>query len=82
MTTHTPFTALERRKQKRKLRSAFSKLEQHIYSGVSMNTEIKLGVVEQGYDAKLAALNEAIEAICSNDKTELQITENRRKQYD
>ena len=65
MTTHTPFTAEERSKQKRKLRSAFFKLEQHIYCGVSMNTEIKLGIVEQGYDAKLAALNEAIEAICT-----------------
>ena len=81
MTTDTPFTALERRKQKRKLRSAFSKLEQHIYSGVSMNTEIKLGIVEQGYDAKLA-LNEAIDAICSSCKEELEIRENRRKQND
>ena len=45
-----------------------------------MNTEIKLGIVEQGYDAKLAALNEAIDAICSSCKEELQIKENRRKQ--
>ena len=82
MTTDTPFPATERSTQRRKLRSAFFRLEQHIYSGVSMNTEIKLGIVEQGYDAKLAALNEAIDAICSSCKEELQIRENRRKQHD
>ena len=58
MITDTPFTALERRAQKRKLRSAFSKLEQHICAGHSINTEIELGIVEKMYDAKLNAVHE------------------------
>jgi len=76
MTTHTPFTAEERSKQRRKLRSAFFKLEQHIYSGASMTKEIELGIVEKMYDAKLAALNEAIEAICTPYKEYLKTGEN------
>tara|TARA_Y100001937_G_scaffold93703_1_gene126938 strand:+ start:1470 stop:1709 length:240 start_codon:yes stop_codon:yes gene_type:complete len=76
MTKLTPFTAEERSKQKRKLRSAFFKLEQHIYSGVSINTEIKLGTVEKMYYAKLTALNEAIEAICTPYKEYLKTGEN------
>ena len=83
MTTHTPFTAQERSKQKRKLRSAFIRLEQHICKGITYESEIELGIVERGYDAKLAALNEAIDAICSSCKEELQEFENwRRTQND
>ena len=76
MTKHTPFTAEERSKQKRKLRSAFFKLEQHIYSGSSITKEIELGIVEKMYDAKLSALNEAIEEICTPYKEYLKTGEN------
>tara|TARA_Y100000114_G_scaffold113828_1_gene107804 strand:+ start:1111 stop:1347 length:237 start_codon:yes stop_codon:yes gene_type:complete len=76
MQTYTLFTAEERSKQRRKLRSAFFKLEQHIYSGSSITKEIELGIVEKMYDAKLSALNEAIEAICTPYKEYLETGEN------
>ena len=60
MTKHTPFTAEERSKQKRKLRSAFFKLEQQIVGGASYRQHEKLGTVDLMWDAKIAALDEFV----------------------
>tara|TARA_R100000329_G_scaffold129033_1_gene107919 strand:+ start:554 stop:790 length:237 start_codon:yes stop_codon:yes gene_type:complete len=76
MTTYTPFTAEERSKQRRKLRSAFFKLEQQIVGGASYRQHEKLGTVDLMWDAKIAALDEAIEAICTPYKEYLKTGEN------
>ena len=53
------------------------KLEQQIVGGASYRQHEKLGTVDLMWDAKIAALDEAIEAICTPYKEYLKTGENK-----